>query len=164
MIMKLQTFIDWGYWGIIQGEGITLTKITYYEDNSDGTEVWAGPVELTWSDGGRAAVPMAAFQVAKAGQKLRLFYTQKDQTWGQAQVNDGEWKVLDFSASGIPNPIVPTDIYGWFSDGVLDRCTEITLTQELLDHILARPTDYEGVTCGVIIQGSDLIFNKITIK
>ncbi len=164
MIMKLQTFIDWGYWGIIQGEGITLTKITYYEDNSDGTEVWAGPVELTWSDGGRAAVPMAAFQVAKAGQKLRLFYTQKDQTWGQAQVNDGEWKVLDISASGIPNPIVPTDIYGWFSDGVLDRCTEITLTQELLDHILARPTDYEGVTCGVIIQGSDLIFNKITIK
>lgn len=164
MIMKLQTFIDWGYWGIIQGEGITLTKITYYEDNSDGTEVWAGPVELTWSDGGRAAVPMAAFQVAKAGQKLRLFYTQKDQVWGQAQVNDGEWKVLDFSASGIPNPIVPTDIYGWFSDGVLDRCTEITLTQELLDHILARPTDYEGVTCGVIIQGSDLIFNKITIK
>lgn len=164
MIMKLQTFIDWGYWGIIQGEGITLTKITYYEDNSDGTEVWAGPVELTWSDGGRAAVPMAAFQVAKAGQKLRLFYTQKDQTWGQAQVNDGEWKILDISASGIPNPIVPTDIYGWFSDGVLDRCTEITLTQELLDHILARPTDYEGVTCGVIIQGSDLIFNKITIK
>lgn len=164
MIMKLQTFIDWGYWGVIQGEGITLTKITYYEDNSDGTEVWVGPVELTWSDGGRAAVPMAAFQVAKAGQKLRLFYTQKDQVWGQAQVNDGEWKVLDFSASGIPNPIVPTDIYGWFSDGVLDRCTEITLTQELLDHILARPTDYEGVTCGVIIQGSDLIFNKITIK
>lgn len=164
MIMKLQTFIDWGYWGIIQGEGITLTKITYYEDNSDGTEVWTGPVELTWSDGGRAAVPMAAFQVAKAGQKLRLFYTQKDQVWGQAQVNDGEWKTLDFSASGIANPIVPTDIYGWFSDGVLDRCTEITLTQELLDHILARPTDYEGVTCGVIIQGSDLIFNKITIK
>lgn len=164
MIMKLQTFIDWGYWGIIQGEGITLTKITYYEDNSDGTEVWAGPVELTWSDGGRAAVPMAAFQVAKAGQKLRLFYTQKDQTWGQAQVNDGEWKLLDISASGISNPFVPTDIYGWFSDGVLDRCTEITLTQELLDHIIAHPADYEGVNCGVIIQGSDLIFNKITIK
>ena len=164
MVTKLQTYTDWGYWGIIQGEGLTLTKITYYEDNSDGTEVWTGPVELTWSDGGRAAVPMAAFQVAKAGQKLRLFYTQKDQVWGQAQVNDGEWKTLDFSASGIANPIVPTDIYGWFSDGVLDRCTEITLTQELLDHILARPTDYEGVTCGVIIQGSDLIFNKITIK
>ena len=165
MITKLQTYTDWGYWGIIQGEGLTLTKITYYEDNSDGTEIWKGPVEITWSDGGRVALPTAAFQVAKVGQKLRLFYTQKDQVWGQAQINDGSWATMAASLLGLPeNPIVPTNTYGWFEDGILDRCAEITLTQELLDHLLSVTTEYEGVVCSILIQGSDLIFTKVTIK
>ena len=164
MIEKLQTYTDWGYWGILQGEGVTITKITYYEDNSDGTEIWTGPVELTWNDGGRVALPKAAFQVAKVGQKLRLFYTQKDQVWGQAQINDGAWAKLDLSESGVNNELVPTDVYGWFSDGILDRCTEITLTQNLMDHLLSVTGDYEGVECSIIIQGSDLIFTKVTIK
>ena len=164
IIMKLQTYTDWGYWGIIQGEGFTLKKITYYEDNSDGTEIWTGPVELTWNDGGRVALPKAAFQVAKVGQKLRLFYSQKDQTWGQAQINDGSWAKLDLSESGVNNELVPTDVYGWFSDGILDRCCEITLTQNLMDHLLSVTSEYEGVECSIIIQGSDLIFNKVTIK
>lgn len=165
MITKLQTYTDWGYWGIIQGEGLTLTKITYYEDNSDGTEIWTGPVDITWNDGGRVALPTAAFQVAKAGQKLRLFYTQKDQVWAQAQINDGSWATIAASLLGLAeNPLVPTNIYGWFEDGILDRCTEITLTQELLDHLTSVTTEYEGVVCSIIIQGSDLIFNKITIK
>lgn len=165
MIEKLQTYTDWGYWGIIQGEGLTLTKITYYEDNSDGTEIWKGPLEITWNDGGRVALPKAAFQVAKVGQKLRLFYTQKDQTWAQAQINDGAWSTIAASLLGLPeNPIVPTNTYGWFSDGILDRCDEITLTQELIDHLLSVTGDYEGVECSIIIQGSDLIFNKVTIK
>ena len=164
MIELLTTYTDWGYSGILQWENLALEKITYYEDNSDGTTIWEGPLEITWSDGGRVALPMAAFEVAKAGQKLRLFYSQKDQVWAQAQINDGNWSTLDLSADGLANPLVPTDVYGWFSDGVLDRCTEITLTEELLAHIIATPTDYEGVTCGIIIQGSDLIFNKVTIK
>ena len=28
IIQKFKNDIDWGYWGVIQGEGITLTKIT----------------------------------------------------------------------------------------------------------------------------------------
>ena len=122
-------------------------------------------MEITWSDGGRVALPTAAFQVAKVGQKIRMFYTQKDQVWAQAQINDGAWKTMDASLLGLPeNPIVPTNTYGWFEDGILDRCAEITLTQELLDHLLSVTTDYEGVECSIIIQGSDLIFTKVTIK
>ncbi len=164
LITLLTTYTDWGYSGILQWENLALEKITYYEDNSDGTEIWSGPLEITWGDGGRVALPTAAFQVAKAGQKLRLFYTQKDQVWAQAQVNDANWTTIDLSADGYANPLVPTDIYGWFSDGILDRCTEITLTQDLLDHLTANTTEYEGVVCSIIIQGSDLIFNKVTIK
>ncbi len=164
LITLLTTYTDWGYSGILQWENLALEKITYYEDNSDGTEIWSGPVEITWGDGGRVALPTAAFQVAKAGQKLRLFYTQKQDVWAQAQVNDANWTTIDLSADGLANPIVPTDIYGWFSDGILDRCTEITLTQDLLDHLTTATTEYEGVVCSIIIQGSDLIFNKVTIK
>ncbi len=164
LITLLTTYTDWGNSGILQWENLALEKITYYEDNSDGTEIWSGPVEITWSDGGRVALPTAAFQVAKAGQKLRLFYTQKQDVWAQAQVNDANWTTIDLSADGLANPIVPTDIYGWFSDGILDRCTEISLTQDLLDHLTTATTEYEDVVCSIIIQGSDLIFNKVTIK
>lgn len=166
IIEKLQSYTDWGYWGIIQGEGVTLTKITYYEDNSDGTEIWTGPVEITWGDGGRVALPTAAFQVAKPGQKLRLFYTQKFEVWGQAQFNDGSWAHLSMiTAPGFDDgTLVPTNVYGWFEDGILDRICEITLTPELLEHLLSVTSDYEGVECSVIIQGSDIIFNKVTIK
>ena len=149
---------------IIQGSDLIFTKVDYYEDNSEGTEVWTGPLEITWSDGGRVAIPVEPFQLAKAGQKLRLFYTQKQDVWAQAQINDANWTTIDLSADGLSNPIVPTDVYGWFTDGILDRCTEITLTQDLIDHLTANTTEYEGVVCSIIIQGSDLIFNKVTIK
>ena len=95
---------------------------------------------------------------------LLLFYTQIDLTWGQFQVNDGSWTKLDLSDSGLTNEVVPTNIFGWFEDGILDRVTEIVLTQDLLDHLLAVTSDYEGVTCSIIIQGEHLIFNKATIK
>ena len=170
MITILTTYNDWGAdcgGGILQGENIILEKITYYEDNSDGTVVWEdGPLEITWSDGGRVTVPVAAFQVAKAGQKLRLFYTQQQDTWGQIQVNNGGWNTIDLSADGLANPIVPTadELYGWFSDGILDRCTEITLTADLLEHIIANAGDFGGVPTGIIIQGEHEIFTKVTIK
>lgn len=125
--------------------------------------VWEGNTEITWGDGGRVVVPASAFDGVPAGAKMRLYYTQKDQVWAQAQVNNGSWATLDFSADNIVNPIVPTDLYGWFSDGILDRCTEVTLTSDVLANIAANKGDFEGTTAGVIIQGSDLIFTKIDI-
>ena len=125
--------------------------------------VWEGNTEITWGDGGRVVVPASAFDGVPAGAKMRLYYTQKDQVWAQAQVNNGSWTLLDFSADNIVNPIVPTDLYGWFSDGILDRCTEVTLTSDVLANIAANKGDFEGIVAGVIIQGSDLIFTKVDI-
>ena len=124
---------------------------------------WEGNTTITWSDGGRVYVPAAKFDGVKAGAKIRFYYTQKDQTWAQAQINYGDWSGLVFpELSG--NTLVPTDIYGWFSDGILDRCTEFTLTKEILDNIQAKKGDAEGQkNVGIIIQGSDLTFTKVEI-
>lgn len=41
---------------------------------------------------------------------------------------------------------------------------ELTLTQEILDNIQAKQGDCEDqINVGIIIQGSDLTFTKITI-
>ena len=57
--------------------------------------------------------------------------------------------------------MVPTDIYGWSFES---RVMELTLTQEILDNIQAKQGDCEDQTnVGIIIQGSDLTFTKITI-
>ena len=124
---------------------------------------WEGNTEITWSDGGRVYVPAAKFEGVKAGAKIRFYYTQKDQVWAQAQINYGDWSGLIFpELSG--NTLVPTDIYEWFSDGILDRCTEFTLTQEILDNIQAKKGDSENQkNVGIVIQGSDLIFTKVEI-
>lgn len=126
---------------------------------------WEGRTEITWSTGGRVCVTADKFEGVKAGSKMRFYYTQKDQVWAQAQINYGDWTGLVFPEIG-SNTIVPTDIYGWFSDGILDRCTEVTLTQEILDNIQAKKGDYGDeniMNVGLLIQGSDLIFTKIEI-
>lgn len=124
---------------------------------------WEGNTTITWGDGGRVYVPAAKFDGVKGGAKIRFYYTQKDQTWAQAQINYGDWSGLVFPELS-DNTLVPTDIYGWFSDGILDRCTEFTLTKEILENIQAKKGDAEGQkNVGIIIQGSDLTFTKVEI-
>ena len=126
---------------------------------------WEGNTEITWSVGGRVCVTADKFEGVKPGSKMRFYYTQKDQVWAQAQINYGDWSGITFPEIG-SNTLVPTDIYGWFSDGILDRCTEVTLTKEILDNIQAKKEDYgdENIkNVGLLIQGSDLIFTKVEI-
>ena len=126
---------------------------------------WEGNTEITWNVGGRVCVTADMFEGVKPGSKMRFYYTQKDQVWAQAQINYGDWSGITFPEIG-SNTLVPTDIYGWFSDGILDRCTEVTLTKEILDNIQAKKGDYgdENIkNVGLLIQGSDLIFTKVEI-
>ena len=123
---------------------------------------WEGSLQIGWGDGGRVLVPVTAFEGVNAGAKLRLYYTQVDQQWDQAQLNNGAWKTISFPEV-LSGTLVPTDLYGWFTDGILDRITELTLTKEILDNILSNAGDCEGVRCGMIIQGSGLTFTKVEI-
>ena len=117
--------------------------------------VWAGPLDISWGDGGRVLVPAVSFAKVTAGTVMKVYFDQKDQTWAQAQFNYG----IAFSL--FDTTMVPTDIYGWSFES---RVMELTLTQEILDNIQAKQGDCEDQTnVGIIIQGSDLTFTKITI-
>lgn len=122
--------------------------------------VWTGPLTITWGDGGRVAVPASAFNNVPAGSTIRFYFDQKDQTWAQAQINDGSWSALVFPEVG-GNTLVPTDKYGWTFGS---RAFDCTLTQAILTQIESKKaTDGDFAGAGIIIQGSDLTFKKITI-
>lgn len=121
--------------------------------------VWAGPLDISWGDGGRVLVPAVSFAKVTAGTVMKVYFDQKDQTWAQAQFSYGDWSGIAFSL--FDTTMVPTDIYGWSFES---RVMELTLTQEILDNIQAKQGDCEDQTnVGIIIQGSDLTFTKITI-
>lgn len=121
--------------------------------------VWAGPLDISWGDGGCVLVPAVSFAKVTAGTVMKVYFDQKDQTWAQAQFNYGDWSGIAFSL--FDTTMVPTDIYGWSFES---RVMELTLTQEILDNIQAKQGDCEDQTnVGIIIQGSDLTFTKITI-
>lgn len=121
--------------------------------------VWAGPLDISWGDGGRVLVPAVSFAKVTAGTVMKVYFDQKDQTWAQAQFNYGDWSGIAFSL--FDTTMVPTDIYGWSFES---RVMELTLTQEILDNIQAKQGDCEDQTnVSIIIQGSDLTFTKITI-
>lgn len=121
--------------------------------------IWNGPLAITWSDGGRVMVPASAFAKVKAGTVMKVYFSQKDQTWAQAQFNYGDWSGITFSS--FTQIMIPTDIYGWSFDS---RVLNLTLTQEILANIQAKKGSCEDQTdVGIIIQGNDLTFTKITI-
>ncbi len=148
---------------VISGSGYILTKIVAEWDIDLETTIWQGPLEITWGDGGRVMVPAAAFEGVKPGKQMRFYFAQKTDTWAQAQINDGSWAGIVFPEIK-SNTFVPTneEFFGWtFSD---DRQFDVTLTAEILQQIAEKAGDCEDQTgCGIIIQGSDLIFNKITL-
>ena len=146
-------------------------EITYTVDFIPNTEqkivLWKGMTEITWGDDGRVFLPKEAFDDVPAGAELVLCYTQKDGVWGQAQVNDGWWSKMpnlkDPEGTAITNGdgcLVPTDIYGWFSDGQLNRETSILLTEEVLAHIKS----HIGDNGSMVIQGQELIFTQVYVR
>ena len=130
--------------------------------------LWKGALPISWSDEGKVHILASAMAEVPAGAELVLCYTQVDQTWGQAQVVNGNWgKYPDLTnpdGTKILNgegALVPTDIYGWFEDGVLYRETPIVLTDELLTDLRANVDGNGNI---LHIQGQDLIFNEIYVR
>lgn len=130
--------------------------------------LWKGALPISWSDEGKVHILASAMADVPVGAELVLCYTQVDQVWGQAQVVNGNWgKYPDLTnpdGTKILNgegALVPTDIYGWFADGVLYRETPIVLTDELLTDLRANVDGNGNI---LHIQGQDLIFNEIYVR
>lgn len=127
---------------------------------------WEGNLEITWGDGGRVIVPAAKFNDVKPGAKMRLYYSQKADTWAQAQFDYADWTTINFDGEAdgavkFDGTLVPTDVYGWTFD---TRVTEVVLTKSILENIQAKKATVGDMTdCGLLIMGSDLTFTKVEI-
>ena len=121
--------------------------------------IWSeGPLMITWSDGGRVVLPASDFTDVPAGSIMRFYFSDNDGAWAQAQVNDGQWSAF--------YTFVPSDIaeYDWWNVKNTARTYDDTLTSGMLDSIIANQAvggDFDGA--GIIIQGSDLIFSKVSL-
>lgn len=125
---------------------------------------YEGPTLLTWGEDGRFGIDLSFFKEAKAGDMIKLYFEQTP-AWGQVQINNGSWGNGNIFFSEINSSSLNTDNVGG------KDVTEITLTlsQAVLDDILASPGDYFGLNTaynvtgqsGMIVQGSDWIINSI---
>ena len=155
---------------LISSNGEITYDIAVIPATSVSKTIWTGLTQITWGVGGRVIIPAKAFDSVPAGAILTVAYSQVDLQWDQAQFNYGNWSGINFTESGegittFNQTLVPTDVYGWFSDGILNRETSMILTQEILNNIQANKGECEGQTdCGIIIQGSGLTFSKVTIS
>lgn len=158
------------YVGSVTGtQTVTLvtgtTKVDYsIEVTASGVienVIWTGPVEITWKDGGRVIIKWSDLENVPAGSILRLYFNGKDGVWAQAQLNNGAW---DNETLGI---LKPSDIseYNWWDGGAAEEhIYEITLTQEILTYLKSNVGACEDVSdAALIIQGSDLIFSKVSV-
>lgn len=147
---------------LISGETLTWAIPFEVTGSYKLTTVWEAPdgqIDLTWGDP-RPFVPVAAFEDLPKGSSMIFCFTQKDQTWGQIQINNGKWQGLEFPEVG-SNTLVPTDYYGW---EFAYREFEVQLTDDIIATIKANAGDFNGVQTGVILQGDGMYFNKIIIK
>ncbi len=117
------------------------------------TEIFTGPITITWNDGGRAQLPSSAFEALSAGAIMKFYFTQSE-NWGQLQINNGNWGGVPFSELGNSN-YLNTDI---LNDKSITSF-ELILTQDVLNNIIGN----SAYGNGIIIQGSDFIMNKVTI-
>lgn len=150
IITRLTTLIDWGYAMVLQGENIILTKITYYEDNSETVVMdevrnlgsWAGE-----GDGGAFRIYKADLTAAKfAPGKTIKFYVEQF-AYAQLQVNDANWGGL----------ITPQ-----YNDGEAPAVIEIAVDQSFYDKVMNTSDGWSDT--GIVVQGEGLIVHKVTIK
>lgn len=149
---------------LISSNGTVEYPIAFIPATNIKNEVWKGLVDITWGEGGRVIIPASAFKDVPAGARMVLHYAQKDETWAQAQINYGDFTVINFTEGEVKfeGTLIPTDIYGWEFD---NRSTPLVLTQEILDNIQAHKKECEGIQdAGIIIQGSDLTFGSVTLE
>ena len=155
---------------LISSNGEISYDLTIIPATSVKKKLFSGLKELTWNDGGRVAIPAEKFEGVPDGAELTFVYSQIQNEWGAAQINYGDWTGINFIKDGehavtFDQTLVPTDIYGWFSDGILNRETTVILTQEILDNIQAKKGGCEGQeNIGIIIQGQNLVFTGVILS
>ena len=148
------------------GFGCTINKVTLITEIPQETTIFEGPVTLTWGDDGRFGLATSYFENLPAGSKMIIYFTQTEE-WGQAQINDGWWKDNGFTFPELGGAYLKTDT---LNDKSINKI-ELTLTQEILDHMKEVTGDYFGLNkdyqgdgrVAIVIQGQNWIINRIAV-
>lgn len=138
---------------LISSNGEVTYTITVIGAGVTETEVFKGPLMITWGDGGRAMVMESAFTDVPAGAILKIYFTQTE-NWGQVQINNGNWATMKFGELN-NDGYIKTDM---LNDKSITSM-ELALTADVLSNIRSNFKDGNAI----IIQGSDFIIDKITI-
>ena len=148
------------------GFGCTINKVTLITEIPQETTIFEGPVALTWGDDGRFGLATSYFENLPAGSKMIIYFTQTEE-WGQVQINDAGWKDSAFNFPELGGAYLKTDT---LNDKSINKI-ELTLTQEILDHIKATTDSYFGLNkdyqgdgrVAIVIQGQNWIINRIAV-
>ena len=152
---------------VICGTGFKVYSVELVTEIPQETTIFEGPCLMTWGDDGRFGLATSYFEGLKAGSKMIIYFTQTE-SWGQVQINDGSWSDAAFSFPELGGAYLNTTNV---NDPAATKI-ELTLTQEILDHIASTTGDYFGVNTkykgdgrvAMVLQGSDWIIDKITVK
>ena len=148
------------------GFGCTINKVTLITEIPQETTIFEGPVALTWGDDGRFGLATSYFENLPAGSKMIIYFTQTEE-WGQVQINDAGWKDSAFNFPELGGAYLKTDT---LNDKSINKI-ELTLTQEILDHMKEVTGDYFGLNkdyqgdgrVAIVIQGQNWIINRIAV-
>ena len=127
----------------------------------DAKVIWQGRKEISWGSSGAVALKVEDFEDLPAGTIMTLHFRLIEEQWGQAQICQGGegWpKIIFDEFNGDPEAFKPTDIGGWGNWGYQSQT--FVLTQDILDGIVGNP---DGNGIGVYIQGSGILFTKVTL-
>ena len=151
---------------VVCGTGYKAYSIQLITEIPQEKTIFEGPVSLTWGDDGRFGLATSYFENLPAGSKMIIYFTQIEE-WGQAQINDGWWKDSAFNFPELGGAYLKTDT---LNDKSINKI-ELTLTQEILDHIKATTGDYFGLNkdyqgdgrVAIVIQGQNWIIDRIAV-
>lgn len=151
---QLTTLNDWGYCWIMQGEGVTITKIAVTHYNSLETTVWQGEaVADDWgnqptffSDG----APELLEAGMKVGSVIRVYISPTEDAWN-CQLWDGHWGG-QFDGCDFNN--------GNWNLSEHNGAVEFTVT----DDFFTRMTTSAGWGGAFLVNGDNVIVTKVTIQ
>lgn len=151
---------------VVCGTGYKAHSVQLITEIPQEKTIFEGPVTLTWGDDGRFGLATSYFENLPAGSKMIIYFTQIEE-WGQAQINDGWWKDSAFNFPELGGAYLKTDT---LNDKSINKI-ELTLTQEILDHIKATTGDYFGLNkdyqgdgrVAIVIQGQNWIIDRIAV-
>ena len=155
----------WGYSFVINGEGAYIKGISMIHFGATEKVIYEKTTHMSWDDTGRFGLALQYFEEAGAGSTMIIYFEQTE-NWGQVQINDGWW------GDGMTFPELGGAYLTTNNVGGKDVTKiELTITEEILEHLKSHVGDYFGLNTeyqgdgrvAMVLQGQEWIIEKIAL-